>query len=128
MTTYRSVIFVHEVASIRCGSRHRGYEDRFERAGCEVCELGHWFSLNIEIRQSAPGNAVVMEVATGDDILSGGGRNKEGQLRSLQYRLISGGMTGGEKGLYTEHDLTFSKYKKSILQRIDDLMCGTMEA
>jgi len=37
-------------------------------------------------------------------------------------------MSGGEKGLYTEHDLTLSKYKKGILRRIGDLMCTTMEA
>ena len=37
-------------------------------------------------------------------------------------------MSGGEKGPYTEHNLTFSKYKKGFLQRIDDLMCRTMEA
>ena len=66
-------------------------EDHFERVGCEVCEMGHWPSLSVESRQSAPGNAVVEEVAAGDDILSGGGRNNEGELRSLQYRLISEG-------------------------------------
>jgi len=92
VTTYRSVILVHEVVSIvHRGIRYRGYEDRVERVGCEVCKLGHWLSLGVESRQGVPGNAVVMEVATGDDILSRGGRNKEGELRSLQYRLISEG-------------------------------------
>ena len=37
-------------------------------------------------------------------------------------------MSGGEKGLYTKHNLTLSNYKEGFWQRIDDLMCGTMEA
>jgi len=64
-------------------------EDHIERVGCEVCELGHWLSLSVESRQSVPENAVVKEVATGDYLLCGGSSNKEGDLGSLQYRLIS---------------------------------------
>ena len=94
MATYRSIILVWEVVSISCGVTHWEHlegEDHVERVGREVCELGHWLSLSVESRQSTPMNAVVVEVATGDDILSGGARNKEGGLGSLQYRLISEG-------------------------------------
>ena len=94
MTTYRSVILVHEVVSISCGVthwRHLNVEDHFERVGYVACEPGHWFSLSVESYQSAPGDAVVIEVATRDELLSGGCRNEEGELRSLQDRLISDG-------------------------------------
>ena len=94
VTTYRSVILIHEVVNISCGvtqGEHLNIGDHFERVGCEVAELGHWLGLSVESRQGAPGNSVVMQVATSDKILSGGCGNEEGELRSLQYRLISEG-------------------------------------
>jgi hypothetical protein len=99
VTTYRSVIFVHEVVGlyrgfISCGVTHPErlkVEELFERVDCNARELGHWLSLSVESHQSAPGNAVVVVMTTGDEVLSRVGRNKEGELRSLQYRLISKG-------------------------------------
>jgi hypothetical protein len=37
-------------------------------------------------------------------------------------------MSGGEEGPYAKHNLTLPNYKEGLWQRIDDLMCGTMEA
>ena len=36
-------------------------------------------------------------------------------------------MSGGKDGAYAKHDLTFSDDKEGFWQRIDDLICGTME-
>jgi hypothetical protein len=86
--TYRSIILVHEVVRlhhwfISCGVTHLErlkVEELFEWVGCDVCELGHWLRLSVESRQSVPGNVVVVEIATGDDILSRAGRNEESNL------------------------------------------------
>ena len=86
--TYWSVILVHEVVRlyhwfICCGVTHLErlkVEELFERVGCDVGELGHWLRLSVESRQSVPGNVVVVEIATGDDILSRASRNKQSNL------------------------------------------------
>ena len=85
MTTYRTVILVHEVVRPRYGLVSRsvtrleclGVEEVIERVDCDVWELGHWFSLSVEGHQSVPRNAIVMVVTTGDYVFS---RDKEGEL------------------------------------------------
>lgn len=73
VTTYRSVILIHEVVIFKV-------EEPLGRVGWGVCKLGHWLGLSVERHQSTPGNAIVKEMAMGDDVLRRMSRDKEGEL------------------------------------------------
>ena len=87
-TTYRSVILVHEViwlchGFIKCGSARPKLlevEELFQWVSWDVFEMGHWPRLSVESHQGVPGDAIVVMVTMGDDVLSGIARNKEGEF------------------------------------------------
>jgi hypothetical protein len=77
---------------ISCGVTHLEHlrvEEMFKWVDLDGFEVGRWLRLSVESHQSVPGNTVVVKMTIRDEVLSGGSRNKEGELRSLQYRLIS---------------------------------------
>ena len=42
--------------------------------------MGHWPRLSVESHQGVPGDAIVVMVTMGDDVLSGIAGNKEGEF------------------------------------------------
>lgn len=68
---------------VSCGVtrlEHLRVEELVKRVDWDVLEMGHWLRLSFESHQSVPGNATVVEMTMGDDVLSSASRNKESEL------------------------------------------------